>query len=119
MNNEKNIKVIKMDIDKIINSLNKFNFVLINDFKGTKFENLCLDFTRIIDGIGFIYHVSFLENEQDDKILFCGDTSYDHDDWENCQYKQFFKNEDDLIENWNRIWFLYPYDELENEIQEV
>lgn len=28
--------------------------------------------------------------------FYSGDTSHDHDDWENCQYKQFFKNEDDL-----------------------
>lgn len=42
--------------------------------------------------------------------MFRADPEENHDRWSNCDFQQFYKDEDDLIENWNRI-LIFDYDE--------
>lgn len=58
-----------------------------------------------------VYFVVVVPHEGNgNRIMLRADPEENHDRWSNCDFQRFYKNEYDLIENWNRI-LIFDYDE--------
>lgn len=94
-----------MDTKKTTEGLERCGFRLIENY-----EDTYLLFRREIEKIPFIFVVAATHEGNRSRIMFRADPEENHDRWSNCDFQRFYKNEDDLIKNWNRI-LIFDYDE--------
>lgn len=94
-----------MDTKKITEGLERCGFRLIENY-----EDSHLLFLRDIEKIPFIFVVVVPHEGNGNRIMLRADPEENHDRWSNCDFQRFYKNEYDLIENWNRI-LIFDYDE--------
>lgn len=94
-----------MNTKKIIEGLERCGFRLIENY-----EDRHLLFRRDIEKIPFIFVVVMPHEGNGNRIMLRADPEENHDRWSNCDFQRFYKNEYDLIENWNRI-LIFNYDE--------
>ena len=69
----------------------------------------CFAFEKTIDSNECTFRLRLPFEETKHRIMFRGDTIETHDSWSNCQWQRFYKDEQDFMENWDKL-FIFEYD---------
>ncbi len=74
-------------------------------------NSLCVRLAKVIDTNLLVIEL-FGPDESDPRFLLRGDFVENHDRWSNCEFKKWFKDEEDFVKNWHKFWW---FEEEEDE----
>lgn len=62
-------------------------------------------FKKDVDGIEFIYLLIYPHEGTNNRIMLRADAVENHDRWANSDFKRYYKDENDFMQNWNKYIF--------------